>query len=168
MRGIQQSPSLWAETYWHRDVLFLDLDQFSITYRGGNPRNAQCIQSNCVSKCEISWDVLIAITLSGCHILQKGWTSLFSMTSFISFFLPMTVVKTFFPKIHLCLGYFATSWDWVQWPGARFMPSWSQVMHNIIRVYRRTWWWTNLPHPPSQFTHAWSEGWPQGAAWKAP
>lgn len=29
-------------------------------------------------------------------------------------------------------------------------------------------WWTNLPHPPSQVTDAWREGWPRGAAWKAP
>lgn len=29
-------------------------------------------------------------------------------------------------------------------------------------------WWTNVPHPFSQFTDAWSEGWPRSAAWKAP
>lgn len=47
---------------------------------------AQCIQSNFVSKYKVSWDVLMAVTLSGSHILQRGRTSLFSLMFFISFF----------------------------------------------------------------------------------
>lgn len=120
MKRIQQSPSLWTETYWHEDFLFLILDQYSITCRDENPRNASCIQSNFVSKCKVSWEVHIAVTLSESHILQRGRTSLFSLMLFISFFLPMTVVKTsFFSQMQLRVGHFATSWDQVQWPGAR-------------------------------------------------
>lgn len=215
----------------------------------------------------------------------------------------MTVVKTIFSQIQLCIGYFATSWDQVQWPGARLScmtillsPSlrqlssclspvsvprgqWEWSLHlkkgviygkttvkptykkghesnrvwwvpcvrlpgcPVLRHCRQGWataspwwtyglsqvesevtgwpanilqeqelwhcmashwvghrcsctqqcvqrgschhkamscttsfvctgaqadWWTNLPHPSSQFTDAWSEGWPRSAAWKAP
>lgn len=148
MRGIQQSPSLWTETYWHKDVLFLILDQFSITYRDENPMYAQCIQSNFVSKYKVSWDVLMAVTLSGSS-KRQNLLIFFDVFYFLFCYQWQWWKLLFFCQIQLCVGYFATSWDQVQWPGARpscmtilLSPSLRQLSSCLSPVHRGQWEWS--------------------------